>query len=53
VSNASSVEVAKFLNHLRLVNATINDPMIMATNAYILKAAVNGTSNIAGSAINP
>lgn len=53
VSNASTVEVAKFLNHLRLVNATINDPMIMATNAYILKAAINGTSTLAGSPIAP
>jgi polysaccharide export outer membrane protein len=53
VSNASSVEVAKFMQHLRLINATVNDPLVTATNAYVLKSAVNGISAVAGAPTSP
>jgi polysaccharide export outer membrane protein len=43
-SNAASVETTKFLNFLRTIMATANDPIIYATNGYALKAAINGTS---------
>jgi polysaccharide biosynthesis/export protein len=43
VSNAPAVEVAKFLNYVRLIVATANDPMVAATNGYILKSAINGS----------
>ena len=42
-SNADAVEVTKFLVFLRTIMATANDPIIYATNAYALKAAINGT----------
>ena len=42
-SNAASVETTKFLTFLRTIMATANDPIIYATNAYALKAAINGT----------
>jgi polysaccharide export outer membrane protein len=43
ISNAASVETTKFLNFLRTIMATANDPIIYATNGYALKAAINGT----------
>jgi polysaccharide export outer membrane protein len=43
-SNAASVETTKFLNFLRTIMATANDPIIYATNGYALKAAINGAS---------
>lgn len=43
-SNADSVEVTKFLNYLRTIMATVNDPIIYATNGYALRAAARGTS---------
>ncbi len=41
-SNSASVETTKFLNFLRTIMATANDPIIYATNAYALKSAING-----------
>lgn len=41
VSNAQSVETEKLLNHLRLIMATANDPIVYATNAYILKNTIS------------
>jgi polysaccharide export outer membrane protein len=43
-SNAAAVETTKFLVFLRTIMATVNDPIIYATNAYALKAAINGVS---------
>ncbi|CAH1669172.1 Sugar ABC transporter substrate-binding protein [Hyphomicrobiales bacterium] len=43
-SNADSVEATKFLNFLRTIMATANDPIIYATNGYALRAAARGTS---------
>lgn len=42
ISNAASVEATKFLTFLRTIMATVNDPIIYATNAYALKAASSG-----------
>lgn len=46
LSNAVSVETSKFMEHLRLIVATVNDPIVAATNAYALKAAAQGASNL-------
>lgn len=45
ISNALSVESTKFLTFLRTIMATANDPIIYATNAYALKAAIRGTGS--------
>jgi polysaccharide export outer membrane protein len=42
-SNAASVETTKFLIFLRTIMATVNDPIIYATNGFALKAAIQGT----------
>lgn len=44
VSNAASVETSKFLNFLRLIVATANDPIVAANGAYALKGAIAGTT---------
>ena len=44
-SNSASVETTKFLNFLRTIMATANDPITYATNGYALKAAINGTAS--------
>ncbi len=44
VSNATTVEIAKVLEFLRLITATANDPIVAATSAYSLKAAISGAS---------
>ena len=44
VSNATTVETAKFLNQVRLIVGTINDPILAATNAFILRNTIQGTS---------
>lgn len=41
-SNASSVETTKFLNYLRTIMATVNDPIIYATNGYVLRNTIQG-----------
>lgn len=43
-SNAAAVEQAKIMNYIRLVTATVNDPIVTATNAYVLRAAIRGTN---------
>jgi polysaccharide export outer membrane protein len=48
VSNSVSTEASKFLNYIRLVNATLNDPISTAINAYTLKNIIQtGTANTA------
>jgi polysaccharide export outer membrane protein len=44
-SNAPSVEASKFLTYLRLITATVNDPLIAAINAYSLKNLASGSGN--------
>ncbi|SNB60792.1 polysaccharide export outer membrane protein [Rhodoblastus acidophilus] len=41
-SNAQAVEASKFLSFVRTVLATVNDPVIYATNGYALNAAARG-----------
>jgi polysaccharide biosynthesis/export protein len=43
IANALAVESAKVFDYLRLIVGTVNDPIVAATNAYVLKAAINGT----------
>jgi polysaccharide biosynthesis/export protein len=43
-SNALAVEQAKIMNYIRLVTATVNDPIVAATNGYVLRAAVKGVT---------
>jgi polysaccharide export outer membrane protein len=48
VSNSVSVEATKFMTYLRLINATVNDPVSSAINAYTLKNIIQtGTANTA------
>jgi polysaccharide biosynthesis/export protein len=44
VSNATTVQVAKVLDFLRLIIATANDPIVAATNAYTLKNVASGVT---------
>lgn len=41
-SNASSYETTKFLTYVRTILATVNDPIVYATNGYALAAAASG-----------
>jgi polysaccharide export outer membrane protein len=48
VSNSVSVEATKFLTYVRLLNATVNDPISTAINAYTLKNIIQtGVANTA------
>src|SRR5215472_15027483 len=47
VSNSVSVEASKFLNYVRLINVTANDPISTAINAFTLKNLLRGTANTA------
>ena len=54
ISNASSVDSSKFLTYLRLIIATASDPVVAATNVYILRNTIqNPTSAIAVSGATP
>ena len=53
VSNATTVEVAKVLEFLRLITATVNDPIIAATNVYTLKNLASGAASAATFNIAP
>jgi polysaccharide biosynthesis/export protein len=44
ISNSRSVETSKFMDYIRLIDATLTDPVNTAIAAYALKAAINGTS---------
>jgi polysaccharide export outer membrane protein len=44
IANATSVEISKALTYFRLVVATVNDPIVAATNAYNLQI-VQRTNN--------
>ena len=48
VSNSVSVEATKFLTYVRLINATVNDPISTAINGYTLKNIIQtGVANTA------
>jgi polysaccharide biosynthesis/export protein len=42
-SNSVSVESSKLLTYLRLITATVNDPLMAAVNAYTVKGLATGT----------
>jgi polysaccharide biosynthesis/export protein len=42
-ANAGSVESGKILDYIRLVTATVNDPIVAAQNAVILRNLIKGT----------
>jgi polysaccharide biosynthesis/export protein len=44
-ANAVSVEVTKFLGFLRTIMATVNDPIVYATNYYTLLNTIKGVGN--------
>lgn len=46
ISNATSVQVSKFLFYLRTIMATANDPISYAINFYALKAISSGTGTV-------
>jgi polysaccharide biosynthesis/export protein len=43
IANSLAVESAKVFDYLTLMVNTVNAPILAATNAYVLKAAINGT----------
>jgi polysaccharide export outer membrane protein len=48
VSNSVSTEATKFMNYIRTINATINDPISTAINGYTLKNIIQtGVANTA------
>lgn len=40
-SNAVAVESAKVMAYIRLVTATVNDPIVAATNGFVLRNTIN------------
>jgi polysaccharide export outer membrane protein len=42
-SNAIAVEQAKIMNYIRLVTATVNDPMVAATNGVVLRNTIKAS----------
>jgi len=44
VSNAVSVEASKFMNYIRTIVATVNDPINAVTSVYTLKSTISGTA---------
>ena len=44
--NAASVETIKFLNFLRTIMATADDPIVYATNYYALLNTINGGGSV-------
>ncbi len=45
-SNAQSVETSKFLQYVRLITATVNDPMVTTTNAWVMSNTVRGATSV-------
>jgi polysaccharide biosynthesis/export protein len=53
ISNAVSIETAKFLTYLRLIMATADDPIVYATTYYTLKSVAKGTATTAALVTSP
>lgn len=51
VSNTTSVEAAKAMQYFRLVIATVNDPIVAATNAAVLRDVVRGSATVVSGAV--
>lgn len=45
IANAASVEITKFLTFLRTIMATVNDPLVYATNYYTLLNVSKGIAS--------
>jgi polysaccharide biosynthesis/export protein len=52
-ANAFGIESAKAMQYFRLVVATVNDPIVAATNVYALKSSVNGNVVVGTSTAGP
>ena len=50
-SNASSIESAKIMNYINLITATVNNPIVAATNMYVLKADIHGAAIVGGATV--
>jgi polysaccharide export outer membrane protein len=48
VSNARTVESTKFMNYVRAVTSTIQDPIDTAISAYTLRSLIRGTTTSTG-----
>jgi polysaccharide biosynthesis/export protein len=53
ISNATSVEIAKVLDFVRLITATVDDPIVAAQNAYTLKNLASGVGSAATFNVTP
>src|SRR5262249_28789618 len=53
VSNALSVESSKFMNYLRTINGTINDPIQTAITAFTLKNMFHGAASTTAIVTSP
>jgi polysaccharide biosynthesis/export protein len=42
-SNATAIEQAKIMNYIRLVTATVNDPIVAATNGFVLRNTIKAS----------
>jgi polysaccharide export outer membrane protein len=53
IANAASVEAGKVMQYVRLIAATVNDPLTAANSAFALKNAIQGTGNSAVFNVSP
>lgn len=51
ISNAIAIESAKLMQYLRLVTATVNDPMIAAANAVVVRNTLRDSVSSGGLAV--
>jgi polysaccharide export outer membrane protein len=50
-SNAVEIEQAKIMNYINLITATANNPMVAATNFYVLKADIHGAATVGAATV--
>jgi polysaccharide export outer membrane protein len=53
IANATSVEISKALNYIRLVVGTVNDPLVAANNVYLLNSLVRTNNRFPVGVISP
>jgi polysaccharide export outer membrane protein len=51
ISNAVAIESAKLMQYLRLITATVNDPMVAATNSVIMRNTLRDGVSSGGVAV--
>jgi polysaccharide biosynthesis/export protein len=51
ISNAVAVESAKLMQYIRLVSATVNDPMVVTQNSIILRNTIRDSAPSAGMSV--